>query len=354
MGSVKRVVVLEEPEENKMGVGAFYFSDDYSVFDWGKMPDTIKDKGKALNIMSAAVFEAAEKEGINTHYVGVDAFYYRPKIKVLDLTQPTRVMQVKLVRVVKPEIVNGKYNYDEYHAQGNNTVLIPLEVIYRNSLPKGSSVFRRLDKGQTTYQELGLDHMPVPGEILDKPILDVSTKLEETGDRYLSWNEAAEIAGLSENDLNGVKEILMQTNDLITRFAEKLNLYNADGKIELAYDDKGNIMLVDVLGTLDECRFLYQNGDEQIHVSKQVARDFYKTTKWYDDVTKTKDLAEKQGIEEWRTLCPSQPEKLPNDFKEIIENMYMATANEMSENYLFEVPSLQETINQYINWKEKN
>lgn len=360
MGSVKDIIIGTKPTQNEMGKGIFIFSDRYSVFDWGRMPDTIENKGPALNIMAATIFEAAEKDGINTPYLGV----VLPKVDFLnktqsclanvpELTEPTNLMQVQLVNVVKPEMINGKYNYQNVHTHGHKNVLIPLEVIYRNSLPKGSSVFRRLKKGQTTYQELGLDHMPVPGEILDKPILDVSTKLEETGDRYMNWNDAAEIAGLSENDLADVKGILVYANNLITKYAEKIGLYNADGKIELAYDDKGNIMLVDVLGTLDECRFLYQTENEQVHVSKQVARDFYKTTSWYDDVMATNDMAKEQGIEDWRSICPSQPKNLPGDFKKIIENMYMATANEMSGNCLFEAPPLQETINNYINWKVK-
>ena len=44
-------------------------------------------------------------------------------------------------------------------------------------------------------------------------------------------------------------------------------LKNEDGKIELAFDDKRKLMVVDVVGTLDECRFTY----EGVHVSKEVA-----------------------------------------------------------------------------------
>jgi len=46
MGSVKDLVILKEPSLDEEGVGEFVFSDRYSVFDWGRMPDLLQDKGK--------------------------------------------------------------------------------------------------------------------------------------------------------------------------------------------------------------------------------------------------------------------------------------------------------------------
>ncbi len=70
MGSVKDLVVLVEPTD-KLGLGRFIFSDRYSVFDYGEMPDRIEDKGKALCMVSAFFFERLEEAGIATHYVGL-------------------------------------------------------------------------------------------------------------------------------------------------------------------------------------------------------------------------------------------------------------------------------------------
>lgn len=39
MGSVKDLKILKKPAENSLGVVRFVFSDRYSVFDWGEMPD---------------------------------------------------------------------------------------------------------------------------------------------------------------------------------------------------------------------------------------------------------------------------------------------------------------------------
>ena len=110
-----------------------------------------------------------EKLGVKTHFV--------------EYIAPNK-LKVKLVRVLYPqknELQPGMKNY-----------LVPLEVIFRNSLPAGSSVFKRIDKGQLDWQSLGLSEKPQPGQKLEKPLIDMSTKLEET-DRYLSREEAIEM-----------------------------------------------------------------------------------------------------------------------------------------------------------------
>ena len=76
-------------------------------------------------------------------------------------------MEVSLVNVYKPKtsVVNGKivHDYSIYTSNLKNC-LIPLEIIYRNGLPEGSSVFKRLEQGKITFKDLGLDHYPKPGE----------------------------------------------------------------------------------------------------------------------------------------------------------------------------------------------
>ncbi len=71
MGSVKDLQVIQKPTEAAMGTGRFLFSDRYSVFDWGEMPDRIGGKGAALCIMGAYCFEQLEKQGVKTHYRGL-------------------------------------------------------------------------------------------------------------------------------------------------------------------------------------------------------------------------------------------------------------------------------------------
>ena len=56
MGSVKDLEVIKQPTQEAMGIGRFHFSDRYSVFDWGEMPDHIGAKGAALCLDGCLLF----------------------------------------------------------------------------------------------------------------------------------------------------------------------------------------------------------------------------------------------------------------------------------------------------------
>jgi phosphoribosylaminoimidazole-succinocarboxamide synthase len=343
MGSVKDLETIKKPTRNEMGIGRFHFSDRYSVFDWGEMPDHIDGKGAALCLMGAYCFEQLEAKGVETHYRGlVDK---NEVVTFEEIEVPTGTMEVNLVNVYKlgTRVAHGKveYDYSRYTPSLKNC-LIPLEIIYRNGLPEGSSVFKRLEQGKVTIESLGLDHYPRPGERFAKPIFDVSTKLEEA-DRYVTWEEAKKIAGLTTQEVAAVKGVLSKVNNAISRVASRAGLENEDGKIELAFDDERRLTVVDVVGTLDECRFTY-NG---VHVSKEVARQFYKQTEWYRDVEEAKKTAETQGVKDWKALSKSQPPKLDSQLKTIISEMYMAAANELTDRKLFDAPRLANVIKKY-------
>ena len=344
MGSVKDLQVVKKPTLTEMGIGRFIFSDRYSVFDWGEMPDRIEGKGAALCLMGAYCFEQLEAMGVKTHYRGLVS-QNNKAVRIKELDAPSNIMEVALVNVYRPKtsVIAGKvmHDYSMYNSILKNC-LIPLEIIYRNGLPEGSSVFNRLNQGKVTLQDLGLDHQPKPGETLTHPIFDVSTKLEET-DRYITWKEAQQIASLKDQELTDIKSVLLKANQTITKAALNAQLRNEDGKIELAFNEKRHIILVDVLGTLDECRFTY-NG---VHVSKEVARQFYKKTGWYNDLEQAKKDAYAKGIQDWKMLCKSQPPKLDTQLKQIISEMYMAVANQMSTIKLFDAPELVKVINAY-------
>jgi len=344
MGSVKDLEIVKKPTKNKMGVGRFHFSDRYSVFDWGEMPDHIEGKGASLCLMGAYCFERLEDKGVKTHYRGLVDDKGRV-VRFDELKQPSNIMEINLVNVYKPKVYveNGKlvYDYSVYTPKLKN-YLIPLEIIYRNGLPEGSSVFKRLEQGLVTLEELGLDHYPKVGERLSKPIFDVSTKLEE-GDRYVSWKEAKKIAGLTDGELEEVKSLLLKVDETITEIASKAGLVNEDGKIELAFDPLRRLMVVDVVGTLDECRFTY-NG---LHVSKEIARIYYRRTEWMKEVEEAKKKAKEQGIENWKRLVKTAPTKLDAKLKMLISQMYMAVANETTGKTLFDSPKLAEVMRNF-------
>jgi phosphoribosylaminoimidazole-succinocarboxamide synthase len=347
LGSVKDLEVVKKPTKTRMGIGRFHFSDRYSVFDWGEMPDHIEGKGAALCLTGAYCFERLEERGIKTHYRGLVDKRGR-LVRFDELEEPTNVMEFHLVNVYKPRayMEDGKLKYDySVYTQKLTNFLIPLEIIYRNALPEGSSVFKRLEQGLVTPEDLGLDHYPKPGEKLVKPILDVSTKFEES-DRYITWREAQKLVKLTDSELEEIKSVLQNVNDVVTEIASRAGLVNEDGKIELAFDDKRRLMVADVVGTLDECRFTYQG----FHVSKEVARIYYRRTDWAKEVEEAKRKAVEQGVKDWRTLVKTPPPKLDPALKALICEMYMAAANALTNRKLFDVPSLAETVRKYHNY----
>jgi len=339
MGSVKDLEIIKKPTKDVMGIGRFRFSDRYSVFDWGEMPDHIEGKGAALCLMGAYCFERLERGGMNTHYRGL-VTQDGKLVAFEELKQPTNIMEFDLVNVFRPKTYkeNGKLKYDYSIFTSNlRNYLIPLETIYRNGLPEGSSVFKRLEQGLIAMEELGLDHYPKPDERLSKPIFDVSTKLEEK-DRYVTWKEAQKIAGLTGEEVGEVKNLLLEVDETITQIASRAGLENEDGKIEFAFDPERRLMVVDVVGTLDECRFTYDG----LQVSKEITRQFYRKTDWYSEVEWSKKRAEIEGVQDWRKLCETNPPNLSPVLKTVISELYKAAANELTNRKMFDVPPLDE------------
>jgi len=334
MGSVKDLTVLNSPTREDPGRGRFVFSDRYSIFDWGEMPDHIDQKGAALCIAAAHFFEKLEKDGISTHYLGlVENGQLKPLSR---LSQPVNILETKLYRVLHPELTEKNvYDYKIYQQEKGN-YLIPLEIIYRNALPLGSSVFKRLQEGKLRLEDLGLKKMPEEGIELNRPYLDVSTKLEAS-DRYLSWQEAQQISQLSDQKIGEMNAITLRINQMISEEAQKVGLKNEDGKFEFALDQDQNIVLVDVLGTLDECRFTYQG----MPVSKEIARLYYRKSDWYQEIMKAKE----KGHANWKQFIMKDPEPLPARLKQLISTVYCAFTNEITgKDWFKRIPSLAETL----------
>ena len=342
MGSVKDLKVIEQPVGSRSGSGMFTFSDRYSVFDWGEMPDLITNKGKALCLIGAYFFEKLRESGMECHYRGLvdDKGDVR---QLATIARAPSTMAVDLYRVIRPTEREGVYDYSAYRGITEN-YLVPLEVIYRNSLPGGSSVFKRLADGTASLAGLGLEKMPSPGDALDRPILDVSTKLEAT-DRYLDWGEAESISGLPDLKFSGMKKLVEEINAIITREVGTIGLINEDGKLEFAVNDAGAVVVVDVLGTPDECRFTY-NG---IHVSKELARIYYRESEWHRDV----EEAKKKDRAAWKSLVTREPPRLPDKMARLISGMYQAVANELTGRRWFPVEPLAEIMKQIQSELEK-
>ncbi len=332
MGSVKNLKVVEETSLESLGIGRFEFTDNYSVFDWGRMPDKIDGKGQSLCSMGACSFELLEKKGIKTHYRGV--IKNESVNKLSSIKSPPRIMEIDLANVPDLPYKDGKYNYDVFHRNAEKIFVIPLEIIFRNFIPIESSL-----RDRKTPSEVGLSYDGWPQELikLDKPIVEFSTKFEEK-DRYLDKESADRIAGNA--DIEKLEKIAREVNDIVTRRADDVGMIHEDGKIECIYNN-GEILVADVVGTLDENRFLYDNKE----ISKEYLRSFYRNnhTDWFNQLIHAKQKQAKKEVKDWRSLCNSPP-SLPKNVRRTASNIYKAASNLYTQKPLFDVPPLKDVL----------
>ena len=309
IGKVKTVTIEKEPTEKETGVATFDFRDEYSVFDYGRMPDDIPFKGESLCRMTANNFEELAEKGIKSHFVK---------------SISPKVFQVNTVRILYPQKNEIETNTTNF--------LIPLEIIFRNSLPEGSSMLKRLRSGSLTPQEIGLEKIPEPFEKLKKPIVDYTTKLEKD-DRHLTVKEAKELATISDEEFAKIEETALAVNSFLNKKAETIGLDHADGKIEMGFDPNRELILVDTFGTLDEDRFLY--GKTQL--SKQLLRDYYAKTQWAEEVQKKED-----GLD--YAFTDAKP--LPKELLEITSNMYKSVCEAWTGEKVWNAPSVSDVVSE--------
>jgi phosphoribosylaminoimidazole-succinocarboxamide synthase len=333
MTSVKEFRVEREPTATELGRGRFVFTDDYSVFDWGGMPDQIPRKGQSLCTMGAYNFEYFEANAVPTHYLGVVSDGETHTLQEVD--RPPREMAIRLTQVPDLPYDDGTYDYDAYHAEAGSNFLIPLEIVFRNTVPVGSSLRTRADPA-----DYGLDYDDWPAEPVDlpDPVVEFSTKYEEQ-DRYLSRAEADRIAGAA--DVDRLEELALAVNHLLNTRAEQTGFVHEDGKIECLYYD-GAIRVADVAGTFDENRFSY-DGQE---VSKEVVRQYYKREHpaWVEAVGEAKERANAENRADWRPLCAVEPMTLPDAVVDAVSDMYAAGANAYTEEQWFDAPSIDDAV----------
>ena len=333
MTSVKRFRVERAATRHEVGRGAFVFTDDYSVFDWGKMPDEIPKKGPSLCAMGADNFERLEADDIPTHYRGVVTENGIEQLARCE--SPPREMAIDLVTVPELPHEKGEYDYETFHAAAGEHYLIPLEIVFRNSIPVGSSL-----RSRTNPESVGLDTTEWPDSPVDlpEPVVEFSTKFEEQ-DRYLAREEARTIAGRAA--IEDLAMLAREVNRVVTDRAREVGLTHHDGKIECCYVD-GEIRVADVVGTFDENRFSY-DGQQ---VSKEVLRQYHKHSQpeWVAAVSAAKEAANTQGKADWRSLCELDPEPLAEDALEAASDLYAAGANAYVGRGLFDAPPLADAV----------
>jgi phosphoribosylaminoimidazole-succinocarboxamide synthase len=353
MTSVKEFRVDEPATATDLGRGSFVFTDDYSVFDWGKMPDEIPEKGASLCTMGAYNFQLLEENHVPTHYEGVSveseagtaserSSGHSPRdSEILDLGEalsagtPPEEMVISLTQVPDLPEDDGEYDYDAYHTEAGENFLIPLEIVFRNRVGTGSSLRRRTDPA-----DHGLDVETWPDEVveLDEPIVEFSTKYEQQ-DRYLDREEADRIAGAAS--LDRLEELALAVDHIVTDTAAEADLVHQDGKIECLYHD-GQIKVADVVGTFDENRFAY-DGQQ---VSKEIIRQYHKRTQpdWVAAVSDAKERATAEGIADWKSLCDQSPAPLDDDVVGAARDLYCAGTNAYVDGDVFDAPTLDAAV----------
>lgn len=335
MTSVKEIHIDEEPTTTALGRGTFTFTDAYSVFDWGQMPDPIPHKGASLCTMGAFNFERLESAGVSTHYLGVVPSDADEPCSLDDVdTAPTDLAFGVANRPPLPRTDEG-YDYAAFFEAAGETYVIPLEVIFRNRVPIGSSLRRRTDPSD---HALPYDAWPDEPVDLVEPIVEVSTKFEES-DRYLDRSEATDIVG--DADLDAVLGLAREVNRVVTDHATSRGFRHDDGKIEVVYH-RGSLLVADVVGTFDENRFTY-DGQQ---VSKEVVRQYYRRydPQWIAAIDGAKAEAKATGQHDWRRLCAVDPTPLPQEVVTIVSDLYAAGANRYTDRELFEVDDLPSVI----------
>lgn len=319
-GSVKQIIVDRPASQHAPGTGLFRFSDCYSVFDWGAMPDRLPDKGKVLALMSAYNFELLERAGIATHYRGL--VVKRRIVRYADAAdlpaQPAAEMAIAVVAKPPLHCSDGRYGYHRYLREAGKNYLVPLEVVYRSSVPPGSSLRRR-----RTPADLGLEMREWPHQeiALPEPMVEFFTKLEGS-DRFVEDEEALLISGLSGPLFLRMTEITLEVGRILAAQAEKGGLSIADGKLEFICCN-GRLLVCDVIGTPDENRFQLDG----LPANKEVLRRYHLENDllWVEEVMRIKRST--GGVTGWQKRCARAPAALPSKFRDLCAETYCALAN---------------------------
>lgn len=266
----------------------FEFSDAYSVFDWGRMPDLVPGKGQALCVIAAHLFEVFEK-AFATHYLGVvEGDHDRPH-RLNECSRTPRRLAVRSIGGARAAV-------------RSDLRFIPLEVIFRLGFPRGSSAIGRIPGARE-------------GEKCSEPWIEFSTKLEDQ-DRLLTEAEAATVAGLSVSQVESLKQVATKLSRVAAAEFRRVGVDLWDGKFEFAVAPDGKYVLVDSVGP-DELR-LSRGGAE---LSKEVLRTFYRGTRWFDELK-----AAKASGGAWRSAV-GEPPRLPDD----VLRQFAATYTDLAE-----------------------
>ena len=172
------------------------FRDDASAFD-GKKMSALNNKGKVNNQFNAFILDLLAKEGIETHFIETISTH-ESLVKKLDM--------------------------------------FPIECVVRNRAT--GSLCRRL----------GVED----GLILDPPLFEFFLKDDALGDPLINENHILSFKWASQSDIDEIKRLTFQVNEVLRELFDKANLILVDYKLEFGKFE-GRVLLGDEF-TPDGCR----------------------------------------------------------------------------------------------------
>ncbi|MFD8782552.1 phosphoribosylaminoimidazolesuccinocarboxamide synthase [Kitasatospora sp. NPDC059599] len=296
---------MRRPTATSEGVGEFEYTDHYSVFHHGPMPDSIPGKGEAACRMVVFNFELLEAAGVRTHFRRQSA--------------PNRI-EVTLARL--PETLD----HPPTPQLGN--YLLPLQVLFRNELPPGSSVHRRLASGDLSPADIGLDTVPAVGERLPRPTIEYATTREPVN-RFLTPADAQYLSGLDDLLFRTLRETTATVNTVLTDHATSVGLNHCDGKVEYLVTGDQELVLADSPGTPDESRLMFDG----VHCGKQILRDWY--VRSGNEVPVGRLIADGVPRNRW-----PRPASLPPAFVPVMTDLYQALCETWTGERRWSAPGL--------------
>jgi phosphoribosylaminoimidazole-succinocarboxamide synthase len=172
------------------------FRDDASAFD-GKKMSALNNKGKVNNQFNAFILDLLAKQGIETHFIETTSTH-ESLVKKLDM--------------------------------------FPIECVVRNRAT--GSLCRRL----------GVED----GLILYPPLFEFFLKDDALGDPLINENHILSFKWASQSDIDEMKRLTFQVNEILRELFDKANLILVDYKLEFGKFE-GRVLLGDEF-TPDGCR----------------------------------------------------------------------------------------------------
>lgn len=226
-------------------------SDRISAFDV-ILPNTVTNKGKVLNKISAFWFDYT-KNIIPNHVISTDSKDFPEEFQSPEFEG--RSMMVKKLK------------------------MLPIECIVRGYITgSGWSNYKK----DGTVCGLTLPEGLQESQKLPEPIFTPTTKAAEGHDENISFEEVCNLIG---TDLaNEVKSKTIEIYKKCAEYALSKGIIIADTKFEFGLDEHNNLVLGDEVLTPDSSRFWpaseYEIGKSQKSFDKQYIRDWLKANNW--------------------------------------------------------------------------